>query len=84
MTRHLDMTQANFFRMLRNNVVEFAGNERLKIYGRLACRSGKRMKRSNRVFFDSECEAIGFGFRPCAKCMPDQYRAWKSKLLDGC
>jgi methylphosphotriester-DNA--protein-cysteine methyltransferase len=57
--------------------VVLAGNLKLKIYGRLNCPSGKRMKLQNRVFFASEGEAIGLGFRPCGHCMKEAYSAWK-------
>jgi methylphosphotriester-DNA--protein-cysteine methyltransferase len=55
--------------MIRNGALGFGGNKKLKIYGRLDCRSGKRMKVSNRVFFKSELEAIDAGYRPCGNCM---------------
>ncbi|HEX4851811.1 MAG TPA: Ada metal-binding domain-containing protein [Puia sp.] len=54
-----------------------AGNANLKIYGRLDCRSGKRMQRKNRVFFEDEAEAIQRGFRPCGHCMHERYQSWK-------
>ena len=33
---------------------------------------------SNRVFFENEDTAIAAGYRPCAKCMPDEYTKWKN------
>ena len=54
-----------------------AGNERLKIYGTLGCKSGKRMKRQNRVFFLAEKEAIKEGFRPCGNCLKERYKNWR-------
>ncbi|MBN7813567.1 metal-binding protein [Algoriphagus sp. H41] len=54
----------------------FAGNSKLRIYGKLSCTSGKRMKRENRVFFRSEKEAIENGFRPCEHCMKEKYKQW--------
>ena len=57
--------------------IRFAGNKVLKIYGRLNCRSGKRMKKKNRVFFQSEDEALALGFRPCGHCMKEEYKKWK-------
>jgi len=56
--------------------VTLAGNRRLKIYGLLTCSSGKRLKRSNRVFFSDAHEAISEGYRPCGNCKRDNYRAW--------
>jgi len=37
------------------------------------------MLRKNRVFFSSQLEAICEGFRPCAKCMPEEYAMWKKE-----
>ena len=55
--------------LIKEKQIAFAGNRRLKIYGTLDCKSGKRMKRENRVFFTSEQEAIAQGFRSCSHCM---------------
>ena len=55
----------------------FAGNKNLKIYGLLSCKSGRRMKRENRVFFNSEREAIENDYRPCGHCMKTAYAEWK-------
>ena len=54
---------------VRAGKIKYGGNARLKIYGRLNCSSGKRMKNENRVFFESETEARALGFRPCGNCM---------------
>lgn len=62
---------------IRHGLICFAGNNVLKIYGRLNCRSGKRMKKKNRVFFQSEHEAVMLGFRPCGHCMNNEYKKWK-------
>lgn len=61
---------ALFKRLVRAGVIRFAGNSKLKIYGTMNCRSGKRMKRTNRVFFSSAEEAISMGYRACKKCLP--------------
>ena len=54
-----------------------------KIYGRLDCPNalkylsdGKYAK--SRVFFASEADAVGAGYRPCFFCMRDEYIAWKA------
>jgi methylphosphotriester-DNA--protein-cysteine methyltransferase len=65
------------YELIAAGKITFAGNRRLKIYGRLNCASGKRMKRINRVFFVSEEEAVAEGFRPCGHCMKKQYELWK-------
>lgn len=59
--------------------ITLAGNRQLKIYGTLQCRSGKRMKIENRVFFVSEKEAITHGYRPCGHCMKGKYQKWKDR-----
>jgi len=59
--------------------VTFAGNKKLKIYGTLDCRSGKRMKPGNRVFFRYEQEAIAMHYRPCGHCMRTAYLQWKAQ-----
>jgi len=47
-----------------------AGHKKLKIFGRLDCLSGMRMKKENRIFFHSMKDAIKQGYRPCKKCKP--------------
>ncbi len=49
---------------------EYAGWRAGKIFGRLACRSGMRMKPESRIFFANMEEAIASGYRPCNKCKP--------------
>jgi len=68
MIRHKELNHS-LFSLIRKEQVKFAGNTKLKIYGTLSCYSGKRMKKENRVFFESEAEAISSGFRPCGNCM---------------
>lgn len=58
--------------------IMFGGHRKLKIYGELHCASGKKMKVENRVFFESENEAILNGFRPCGHCSPVKYKRWKA------
>ncbi|SMC31252.1 Ada metal-binding domain-containing protein [Chryseobacterium sp. YR221] len=65
---------------IRSLEIRFAGNKNLKIYGLLQCRSGKRMKRENRVFFATEQEALQNNFRPCGHCMKNEYKKWKESL----
>jgi len=59
------------------------GNKKLKIYGKLDCLSANRWILngkyvSNRVFFENEEVAIAAGYRPCAVCMPNEYKEWKN------
>jgi hypothetical protein len=60
----------------------FGGNRRSRIYGRLDCPSALRALprgyAKRRVFFADEAAAIAAGYRPCAVCMPAEYRRWKS------
>jgi methylphosphotriester-DNA--protein-cysteine methyltransferase len=65
--------------LIRKGRIAFGGNRPLKIYGRLNCGSGKRMKMKNRVFFTTEKEAIGEGYRACGHCMKEAYKEWKTK-----
>ena len=69
MWRHDELSDAELFVLLRRGAIRYAGNRRLKIYGKLTCGSGRRMKRENRVFFADAAEAIAAGYRPCGNCM---------------
>lgn len=65
---------------------QFGGHKKLKIYGRLDCPSALRFIEKGqyvkqRVFFKDEETAIAAGFRPCAKCMPEEYKLWKAKQV---
>lgn len=61
------------------------GNGRARIYGRLDCPSALRAIASgntyqrHRVFFADEVTATQCGYRPCARCMRDEYAAWKEQ-----
>jgi hypothetical protein len=54
-------------------------------YGRLDCKAARRALDNGggyaqqRVFFADEATAIAAGYRPCAVCMPAEYKAWKAK-----
>lgn len=39
------------------------------------------MKRGNRIFFNSENEAIVMGYRPCGHCMQGLYKKWKDGFV---
>lgn len=41
-----------------------------RIFGRLDCKSGMRMKKENRVFFHTLEDAVREGYRPCNNCKP--------------
>ena len=75
---HDQISDSGLRAAIRRQTIRLAGNIRDKIYGRLDCRSGRRMKRVNRVFFADEPEAVSLGFRPCGHCMRKNYIAWKA------
>ena len=79
MFHHTEVTKRKLKSLIDNGTIRFGGNKPLKIYGTLTCKSGKRMKRENRVFFKSEKEAINKGYRPCGHCMREEYQNWKQK-----
>ena len=67
------------------------GNRRTALYGRLDCPAALRALarpsaatfRRFRVFFADENAAIAAGYRPCARCLPAAYRAWKAGPRSG-
>jgi methylphosphotriester-DNA--protein-cysteine methyltransferase len=65
--------------LIRVGKINFAGNSKLKIYGTIECKTGKRMKKANRVFFKSIHQAIAAGYRPCGNCLRTQYLLWKQQ-----
>ncbi len=59
-----------------------------KLYGRLDCPSAliyvaKGTYQKNRVFFHTEEDAIACGFRPCSRCLPEKFAAWKAAQASG-
>ena len=81
MIRHEMITDQELYVLLRQGKILFGGNQQLKIYGTLHCRSGKRMKSKNRVFFKDEDEALALGYRPCGHCMRQAYMSWKNGFV---
>ena len=66
----------------------WGGHRRTKIYGRLDCPAALRaIARGGyvryRVFFADAETAAAAGYRPCATCCPDRYRAWKAARPAG-
>jgi methylphosphotriester-DNA--protein-cysteine methyltransferase len=78
MFSHYQISAKSLRSKIHSREVCFGGNKKLKIYGLLQCKSGKRMKRENRVFFATLQEALQHNFRPCGRCMKEQYKRWKS------
>ncbi len=59
------------------------GHKGNKIYGRLDCPTALRyiakgQYLKHRVFFKDEKTAVSAGYRPCARCMPNEYSNWKN------
>ena len=81
MIEHCTIFDNDLRKQIREKAICFAGNSNLKIYGLLQCTTGKRLKRTNRVFFATETEAIENGFRPCGHCMKSRYQKWKHGLI---
>ncbi len=81
MIRHNEIGDKELRKQIRLHLVSLGGNLKLKIYGKLDCRSGKRLKKGNRVFFCSDKEAMEQGFRPCGHCMIIEYKKWKHGLI---
>ncbi len=64
------------------------GHRKNKIYGRLDCAGAARWIAKGhyvkqRVFFADEATAIAAGYRPCASCMPAEYRRWRATSPPG-
>ncbi|MBO9592620.1 MAG: metal-binding protein [Niabella sp.] len=64
--------------LIRKGNIQLGGYKKARIYGLLSCASGKKMNVANRVFFADEAEALACGYRPCGRCLPEQYKAWKA------
>jgi hypothetical protein len=59
------------------------GHRRNQVYGRLDCAGALRWIAQghyvrHRVFFGDEETAVAAGYRPCARCLPERYREWKT------
>ena len=83
MINHIVINDKELYKKIRKKEIRFGGNKKLKIYGTLYCLSGRRMKKENREFFNSENEAIKNGYRPCGHCMRDKYEKWKNDNREG-
>jgi 3-methyladenine DNA glycosylase/8-oxoguanine DNA glycosylase len=62
------------------------GHRRNKVYGRLDCAGARQWIAkghyvAQRVFFADEATAVAAGYRPCARCLPERYAAWKAGTL---
>jgi len=77
MIAHGTLSARELRALIKAGVLTLGGNKKLKIFGMLNCRSGKRMLKENRMFFTSAHEAKHFGYRPCGHCMKQDYKIWK-------
>ncbi|MEK7178830.1 MAG: Ada metal-binding domain-containing protein [Patescibacteria group bacterium] len=50
-----------------------------RIFGRLDCASGMRMKKERRVFFHTWDDAITAGYRPCRNCKPTPHDTYPKR-----
>ena len=80
MIEHKNISAEEVRSLIHSNKITYAGNIPAKIYGTLTCSSGKRMKKKNRTFFADSNEAILAGFRPCGKCLHQEYKIWKEQI----
>lgn len=81
MIKHIEIKDVKLHQKIKCKEVVYGGNFNLKIYGTLDCKSGKRMKKENRVFFRTEEQAKTQGYRPCGHCMRTNYKTWKDGLV---
>lgn len=81
MWHHSEISKQDLATKIRQGEIRLGGNHVLKIFGKLDCKSGQRMKKVNRVFFLSEQEAREHGYRPCGHCMSAAYKNWKHGVV---
>src|SRR3954471_1795014 len=60
------------------------GHRGNRVYGRLDCAGAARWIAaghyvSQRVFFADAATAVAAGYRPCAGCLPTEYKTWKDR-----
>jgi len=82
MIEHKKLSAREVRSLIHHNKITLAGNIPAKIYGTLACSSGKGMKKEHRLFFVDRNEAILAGFRPCGRCMRQEYKIWKRRISE--
>ena len=81
MLYHANLEDSELWKGIKQQKIAYAGHKKLKIYGSLKCASGKRMKRENRIFFETEKEALSLGYRPCGHCMRTAFKKRKDELV---
>ncbi|HZD82684.1 MAG TPA: hypothetical protein VE076_07395, partial [Nitrososphaeraceae archaeon] len=64
--QHSEVSGIELKKQIRQNEICFGRNVKLRIYGKLNCRSRRRrMKKENRMFFPLEQESLLQGYRLC-------------------
>lgn len=81
MIKHLEIDDVALHQKIKGKEIVFGGNRKLKIYGTLHCKSGRRMNKVNRVFFKTIEQARIQGYRPCGHCMRLDYKIWKNGFI---
>ena len=81
MISHVSIHSRELYQAIKEGEIKLAGNRKLKIYGLLDCKSGKRMLKQNRVFFVNEEKAKSAGYRPCGHCLRKAYQKWKNGII---
>jgi methylphosphotriester-DNA--protein-cysteine methyltransferase len=81
MIEHTEIDDKKLHQKIKRKEIAYGGNQNLKIYGTLQCKLGKRMKRKNRVFFNTIEQAKDLGFRPCGHCLRADYKIWKNGFI---
>lgn len=79
------LTDGDNHQYLSSEKGDFGGHHKLHIYGRLDCKSANSYIQKgeyvqNRVFFLCEDDAKKAGYRPCCKCMKEEYLIWKNEV----
>jgi methylphosphotriester-DNA--protein-cysteine methyltransferase len=83
MRKRYRLTGADGLPYLSDSPGQLGGHRGTKVYGRLDCPTALRALakgdtyRRHRVFFADEPSAIAAGFRPCARCLPAEYKLWR-------
>ena len=76
--RYNTIDDTELLKAIKSSLIRYGGRRKHRIYGTLACESGKRMKWQNRVSFENRKDAISNGYRPCGNCMKETYIKWTS------
>jgi len=62
------------WRNWRKQTDVYSGNKRSKRFHHKTCPFGKKIGKTNRIFFSSRWDAFWKGFAPCKKCISERFR----------